>query len=91
MCVSVGVSLVPIDMHMYAHTYMLNMINMIIMDASMRQPFSISIHVYFRVMHMHTHVCMCGHVGSCEEHQDTPTPTPRRAGGVKLILDAIPQ
>ena len=33
-----------------------------------RQPFAISIHVYFSVMHVHTHVCTCMNVGACGEH-----------------------
>ena len=61
-----------------------------------RQPFAITIHVYFSVTHVHMHVCMCMNVGACGDiprhthtHSLPPTHTPTRAGMAQIIKYAI--
>ena len=61
-----------------------------------RQPFAITIHVYFSVTHVHMHVCMCMNVGACGDiprhthtHSLPPTHPSTRAGMAQIIKYAI--
>ena len=72
--------------HAHTHTCMLNMINM---EASMGWPFAISIHVYFSVMDMCMHACICVHVGA---YGGTPRLTPphtHKSWGAQITKYAI--
>ena len=57
-----------------------------------RQPFAITIHVYFSVMHVHMHVCMFMNVGACggtPRHIHTHSHPPTRAGMTQITKYAI--
>ena len=55
-----------------------------------RHPFAITIHVYFSVMHVHSHVCICMNIEVCGgTPRHTHTHPPTRGGMAQITKYAI--